>query len=612
MKRCSDMVALMSEELDGCLDSEAHAALMAHLAACPTCRRVYDELVSALSLLRAVPPQPAPPDMVARVRRRLERPHAVLDMASILNRAPVRTALAASFLLLVSFYALRRPEVVRDVDEIPMESDVPDVRRQVAAPDSPRPAPGSPRPARDDVTGRIWQAPSEAAAPLGLSVGGAAGDRDERVRRDLPQAMPRASVARRLRPDGAADSAAFDRLESGAREFLAEDADVAAVAPETGVDAAARLVVANRAFAVELYRELAAMQDGNILFSPYSMHAALGMAYAGAAGETAREMGAMLRWPHARTELPPAFRALDRQVAAAARAGGQMLHVANGLCLTGGDVGADYRTLLRDSFSAEIFTGGLAEINAWAARKTDGLINRMLDHLAPDSVCVLMNAISFKGIWRDPFDPALTREAWFHPAPNRQASVMMMHRTGHYRLLETADYQAIALPYQGDRLSMIVVLPWELDGMAALESRLSAQTLAGWGAGLGRQPERRVQVHLPRFTLETAYDLVEPCRNLGMREAFMADVADFTNMGWPQGDLWISQVRHTAVMAVDEEGTEAAAVTAVEMQTRSVQPPDPVFQADRPFLFLIHDNRTGCILFMGRLRDMQPNQSSGQ
>jgi len=627
MKRCADMVARMSEEIDGCLEGDAHDALMAHLETCAACRRVYDELTHTLSLMRAVPPKPAPPDMAARVRRRLEHPAPRGNVTAFINRPSVRMALAASIVLAVSFYALQRPDV---------RHESADVRRQIArvsTPEAPAmppeagpPAPGLEAPARDAVSrvepdAPVVRRPEEEAARA---------THDGRARRELAEApaMDRAAPTRRLQPEAEAERAAVARPPVGALAELAEADDALAVTrtidgpPGRGARAAAgaeaappaaaappadaadvtRLAGANQAFAADMYRALAAEQDGNILFSPYSVHAALSMAFAGADGDTAREMATALRWPYAGTELPSAFRALNRQVTAAARAGGQTLNIANGLSLTGGDVNADYKALLRDAFSAEIFTGDLAAINAWAARKTDGVIDRILDALAPDSVCVLLNAIAFKGRWRDRFDPARTREAAFQLAPDRRIPVPMMHRTGHYRLLEADDYQALALPYQGDHLSMIIVLPRELDGLAGLERRLSAQQLTEWSRELAHQPERRVQVHLPRFKLETAYDLVPPCRRLGMRQAFAT--ADFTGMGWPKGELWISQIVHKAVMTVDEDGTEAAAATAVEMQMRSAQPPEPVFRADHPFLFLIQEDHTGSILFIGRVREM--------
>jgi len=169
-----------------------------------------------------------------------------------------------------------------------------------------------------------------------------------------------------------------------------------------------------------------------------------------------------------------------------------------------------------------------------------------------------------------------------------------------YKLLESETFQAISLPYKGKALSMVILLPKSVDGLPAVEQQLTAGNLGGWLSKLDRQPDRKVSVYLPKFKLESGYDLVSPFQKMGMTDAF-SPAADFTGMGWQKGMLWIGQIKHKAFVEVNEEGTEAAAATAVEMVTKSMPMREPVFRADHPFFFMIRDNETGTILFMGRM-----------
>jgi len=377
--------------------------------------------------------------------------------------------------------------------------------------------------------------------------------------------------------------------------FSACLAGAKAVSPSTSE----RLVKGNSSFAVRMYNQLGAT-DGNLFFSPYSISSALGMTYAGARGNTAREMKAALHFSLDQDELNPAFKNLNRELAASARKTGQKLNIANGLVLTGGNVSSQYKSILKKYYEAEIFPGGLAEINGWVKRKTEGKIDRILEQLSPNSVCVLLNAIYFKGVWESQFKKTATKDAPFNVSAGRQVTVPLMHQYGSFRFMAGEDFQAVSLPYKGNNLSMVVVLPNTADGLPALEKKMTDQSISEWLTGLDRQQPQKVYLYLPKFKLETGYDLAAPCEKMGMKDAFTIGRADFSGMGWPVGDLWISQIKHKAVVEVNEEGTEAAAVTAVEMATKSVRN-DPVFRADHPFLFLVRDNRSGAILFMGRM-----------
>lgn len=363
--------------------------------------------------------------------------------------------------------------------------------------------------------------------------------------------------------------------------------------------ATGNIVQGNNAFAVKLYRELGAT-NGNLFFSPYSISAALGMTYGGARGTTAREMASVLHFRLPQKELPRAFKALTGKLVASARDSDQKLAIANALVLTGGDVSGTFKATLKNYYDAEIFAGGLAAINGWVKKKTEGKIETILEKLDPNSVCVLLNAIYFKGTWESQFRKSSTHDAPFNVSAGRQVPVAMMYQKGEFKLLEEQDFQAVSLPYRGKSLSMVVLLPRTVEGLAALERQVSDQSLAAWLAKLDRQPTQKIDLFLPKFKLETGYDLVSNFMKMGMNEAFQPGTADFRGMGWPIGRLFISQIKHKAFVEVNEEGTEAAAATAVEMATKAMLH-YPRFRADHPFVYLVRDNRSGSILFMGRM-----------
>lgn len=362
------------------------------------------------------------------------------------------------------------------------------------------------------------------------------------------------------------------------------------------------LTQGNRAFAVQLYRRLAS-GEGNLFFSPYSISAAMAMTYAGARGDTAEEMKRALRFDLDQSRLHPAFKVLNDGLAAGSDLAGQKLNIANALVLTGDDVSGDYKTLLKAYYDAEIFPGDLDDINAWVRNKTEHKIEKILDELSADSVCVILNAIYFKGLWAFPFDEERTADAPYNVSADRQVTVPLMYRNADFKLLKKNDFRALSVPYEGERLSMVILLPDHVDGLSTLEQEVNEPNLQQWLAALDGQSPRKVRLYLPRFKLETDYDLVPTLKQMGIAEAFKMPVADFRGMGWPKGKLRIAQIKHKAFVEVNEEGTEAAAVTAVEMVTKSIMEQPEVFRVDRPFLFLIRDHASGTILFMGRMVD---------
>ncbi len=610
MKGCMDKAIQMSQAIDGRLDADAHQELMAHLASCAHCRREYDALQQTVSALRTIPVRAAPPDMAEQVRRRRTQRKSTPLFGSWLN-PPMRIALAASFLIAISIYAVFRPETalrerndtvrpesVREpADGFLLDSPVPEATPPMQLPTPPETARRQPEKRPEEIRrspAELEEAPGKrrlGAIPAPEDV--PAPRSEDRIATRRERAAPTAPAPAR-QPDLA--------IENGTGFVGEAPAQPAIDGPATGI-----LANANFAFAGDVYRELSATENDNVFFSPYSISSALAMTYAGARGETEREMAAALRWPLDQADLPPAFAERNRRLMDAARESEQILNIANGLSLTGGDVSDAYKELLRDAYNADIFSGGPREINAWISRQTEGLIPSIIDQLSPESVCIILNAIYFKGIWQHPFDPAKTRDAPFHVAPDQQVTVPLMSRQGPYRLLQTQDLTAISLPYAGEEFSMIVILPRNNATVEKLEKDLAAGTLTAWREALKEQPPREVRLYLPKFKLETDYNLVPAARRLGIRDAFLENTADFSGMGWPKGELWISQIKHKAYVEVDEKGTEAAAATAVEMRTTALPPPPPVFRADRPFLFVIQHDQTGAILFMGRLVDPTDN-----
>jgi serpin B len=244
-------------------------------------------------------------------------------------------------------------------------------------------------------------------------------------------------------------------------------------------------------------------------------------------------------------------------------------------------------------------------VNGWVRKRTGGKIDSILDRLDPATALVLIDAIYFKAPWRRAFDVKATRYEPFHLREG-EVSVPMMHRRGYYAVAQREGYRAIRLPYSGERMSMIVMLPDA--GTGEIVRRLDDHEMRRLLEAL-RAPEE-VELSLPRFKAGFAADLVRPFQEMGMRRAFDPRTADFSGMTQPQAEepLAIGEIRHRAIIEVTEQGTEAAAATGIGAVVTSVRPPPEEFRVDRPFVFAIVDNETGAILFAGRIAD--PRQAS--
>jgi len=332
------------------------------------------------------------------------------------------------------------------------------------------------------------------------------------------------------------------------------------------------------------------------------------MTYAGARGHTASQMAEALCFLSDQEALHPAFASLTARLDEVGKQGQVQLKVANSLW-------PDQRCTLLDCFIAltrqyygvqatKVDYGdpqaAACTINAWVEAQTE---NKIRDILLPEMVAgallVLVNAIYFKGNWESRFDPQHTRKAAFQVAPAELIEVEMMTQTRRLRYGEDHQVQILELPYAGDAVSLFVLLPDQRDGLARLEASLTAERLSKWMAQVQQQP---VAVYLPRFGITWSFQLGRTLRAMGMRDAFSGN-ADFS--GIAAGPLMLADVVHKAVVTVNEEGCEAAAATAVVMSRGASMSP-VVFRADRPFLFLIRDNGTDSILFLGRVTNPAP------
>jgi serpin B len=349
------------------------------------------------------------------------------------------------------------------------------------------------------------------------------------------------------------------------------------------------------------------------------------MTYAGARGETARQMARTLRFGLDGHRLHAACGALVRDLNARADPGAFELSTANALWGQRGEAWLEsFTQLIRTDYGASLHDvdfendadGAAREINAWVERETHEKIRDLVGPGALDRLTrlVLANAIYFKGDWLTAFNERATRDAPFRLAGGGEVKARMMFRSGGFWYHETTEAQVLEIPYKGGDLSMTIVLPRAVDGLRALEESMPPSLRPGPPSRtVVKRRWRKVIVYLPRFTFTCEFSLARTLSAMGMPLAFDDERADFSGMNGNANDLFVSKVLHKAFVEVTERGTEAAAATAVAMPARCRGPSrtrePPVFRADHPFLFMIRDRRTGAILFMGRVVD--PNAPAG-
>jgi serine protease inhibitor len=370
------------------------------------------------------------------------------------------------------------------------------------------------------------------------------------------------------------------------------------------------VVKGNTEFAFDLYGRLRGRQ-GNLFLSPYSISTALAMSTSGAREQTLDQMAKTLHFPVDQVRLHPAFGALVQETK---NGKGYQLNVANALwCQIDHPFRDDFLSLNETYYNARPIGVDFAKrteearqtINQWVEKQTQDKIKELIPpgNLTSKSRLVLTNAIYFKGDWDHQFNKKATKdEPFFGTAEKR--TVPLMRRHGSYKYLDGGTFQALELPYLGKELAMVAFLPKQTDGLPEFEKSLTTANLAAW---LPQLRDKEVNVFLPRFKMTIAYNLNGTLQSMGMSDAFDPDRANFGGVTPDPRGMYITAVLHKAFVEVNEEGTEAAAATAIVKAPGAAikREPDPVFRADHPFFFLIRDNRTGSILFMGRLTEPQ-------
>jgi serpin B len=367
----------------------------------------------------------------------------------------------------------------------------------------------------------------------------------------------------------------------------------------------------DNAFAIDLYHKLAE-RDGNLFFSPSSIELALAMTWAGARGATAEEMTKTLHFlPH---EDPlPQLGNWSATLKAGADRNGFQLTSANALWAAKRyPFQPDFLARVEHDLSAHLSGLDFAAdpstarqtINNWVAEETHDRIKDLIGPGAIDKATrlVLTNAIYFKAAWDHQFNKAATQTADFNLTGGQKVPVPLMHRQGSYAYAEDESVQVLDLSYGHNQLAMRIFLPRDVDGLHKFETEFSSDRMKKLTTDMSYQP---VQLWLPRFKVESKFELSQALSALGMKLAFDPEKADFSGMSTAEG-LSISQVIHQAFVNTDEEGTEAAAATAVVMPTAvAVARPKPfkVFRADHPFVFAIVHVPTHAVIFMGRVVD---------
>lgn len=357
-----------------------------------------------------------------------------------------------------------------------------------------------------------------------------------------------------------------------------------------------------------LLQRLAAQPEaGNVIVSPVSAGLAASMLANGAEGET---LDGILRALAAADGSEP-LNGANAALLEALRSDDLELAVANAMWAREGvPFLPGFLNDVRSLYAAEVAAmdfgapGTVDAMNAWASRSTRGRIPTMVAAPLPDDlVLFLANAVYFKGRWEDEFRPGATRERPFE-TPGGTVQHPLMHRMGEYGHLREDGFSAVRLPYRGRRFAMYVLLPDSGVPLAAVRARLTAEEWAGWMSGF---ESRDVQLALPRFLLRTEADLIPPLATMGMRDSFDERRARFTRMVdasyLARGNVYVSRARQQVFIEVNEEGTEAAAVTSFGATVESAPEPPVPFIVDRPFLFAIRDDASAALLFVGQVVD---------
>jgi serine protease inhibitor len=368
------------------------------------------------------------------------------------------------------------------------------------------------------------------------------------------------------------------------------------------------IVQSGEDFGIQLFKELNS-PDENIFISPLSVSMALGMTLNGADGETKSAMQKTLGFENLSEEeinssyqsLISLLQSMDHKV---------VFQIANSIWYRlGFSVEPTFIDINQKYFCAAVrgldFSSAAAPgtINAWASENTAGKIDKIIDSIDPETMMFLINAIYFNGDWTYEFDKDKTRADVFYKSTSDKVSCTLMNQQNEFAYLSRSDLQAIDLPYSNGQFSMLVLLPQPDVSIDDVVQNLSAQSIAGILSDLAKA---KGSLYLPKFKMRYDKSLNDVLAKMGMSVAFSPSAADFTRIN-KEGGLYISDVRHNSYIDVDEQGTEAAAVTVVEVVGTSIGGPSAGFimRVDRPFLFLIHERHSNTVLFIGKI--VNPN-----
>jgi serine protease inhibitor len=366
-----------------------------------------------------------------------------------------------------------------------------------------------------------------------------------------------------------------------------------------------QLIDASNSFSFALWSRVSEAQaNQNVFISPLSASFALGMALNGAAGESFDQMRTALQVGGvSQQDINVGFKSLTSLLTSLDPS--VTTRIANSIWYRQTfPVNQSFVDAGKSYFDAEVaglnfndVSGSLATINGWVSQKTNGKIAKVLDDIDSSEVMFVLNALYFHGNWREKFDPSKTTDDRFTTAPGVTQSMRLMHRQDTILYAETPSYQAVDLPYGNGAFAMTVVLP---KTASDIESVSAALTQASWRSLLSSFVSEKVDLSLPKFSLGYERSMNDDLRALGMVAPFVPDAADFTRMSPLGKQIFISLVKQNTFLNVDEEGTEAAAVTVVGFSVTSVGS-SPVMRVDHPFLIVIHERLSGTVLFMGKI-----------
>jgi serpin B len=364
---------------------------------------------------------------------------------------------------------------------------------------------------------------------------------------------------------------------------------------------AKNIVDANNQFMIDYY-SITSTREDNSFFSPWSMLSAFSVLYEGAKGQTADEISRVFYLPKDDSTRRDSFETMQKNLNV--NGSGYELRNANALWIQEDfDVKDELVNISKQYYDSKVsevnFPADESIIDSWVEEKTNNKIKDLIKGKTDESTrLVITNAIYFKGTWHTEFEPNQTQDSEFRVNGDKSVSVPMMNIQSEFPYADTGDLQILSMPYKGQRMSMLVLLP--KDNLKSIEKSITVEKLKDWKKNL---QEQEIKLFMPKFKLETTYELPEIMKNLGIKLAFDQDNADLSGIANIPPRLFVTAAIHKAFVEVNEEGTEAAAATGIGVSVTSLGHEPPVFRADHPFVFLIQDNETGLILFMGKISD---------